>query len=65
MLNGRFKEKQMIKFMFSIVPVHSMSHDVIEVVSSHKSIVVQVGFHKHLLDLFVGHVFSQIPSHLF
>ena len=41
-----------------------MGHDVVEIVSSHKSIIVQICLCENVLDLIVSQVFSQFLSNL-
>ena len=41
-----------------MIPVHAVSHDVIEVIGSDETIVIQVGFHEHVVQLLVSQVFS-------
>lgn len=54
-----------IKLSFSIVPVDSVSHDVVEIVGSHEPVIVQICLCKHLIKLLIGHVFSEVLCHLF
>lgn len=51
--------------IMSIVPVDSVSHDIVEIIGSHKTVVVQVSLSKHLIQLLVGHVFSQVLRYFF
>lgn len=49
-----------IKLSFSIIPVDSVGHNVVEVISSHEAVVVQISLCKHLIELLIGHVFPEI-----
>ena len=47
----------------SLIPVHSVSHDVVKVIRSHKSIIIQIGLNKHFFYFFICQVLSQILSY--
>ena len=42
----------------SLLPVDSVGHNVVEIVSSNESIIVQISLGEVVLDFFVGEVFS-------
>ncbi len=42
----------------SLVPIYAMSHYIVEIVGSYKTIIVQVSLCKHLLKLLISHVLS-------
>lgn len=46
----------------SLVPVHTVGHDVIEVVNGHKSVFIKICSVKHILDFFISEIFSQVLS---
>ena len=41
-----------------------MSHDVVEIISCHETIVVQVGLEEHVIYLLLRKVLPQLLSHL-
>lgn len=45
-------------------PINFVSHDVVEIVTSDKSIVVQIGFGEDVLDFLIGQILSQILGDL-
>lgn len=49
----------------SLVPVDSVCHDVVKVISCDESIIVQICLDEHLLDFLVSQVLAQILSNLF
>lgn len=47
----------------SLIPVNSVSHDVVEVITSHKSIIIEIRLNKHFFYLLICQVLAQILSH--
>ena len=50
--------------VFSLFPVNLVSHDVVEIVSSDKSIIVQIGLGENVLNLVISQILSQFLSDL-
>ena len=48
----------------SLIPVDLVSHDVVEIVSSHVAVVVQISSHDHALDLLSSQVLSEVLGDL-
>lgn len=46
----------------SLVPVDLVGHDVVEVISSHETVLVQVSFAENVIDLIFAQVLSQITG---
>ena len=40
-----------------------MGHDIVEVLGRHKAIIVQVSFHKHLIQFLIRHILAQIVGY--
>ncbi len=53
-----------IRIFLSLLPVNLVSHDVVEVISSHKSIIVQISLGENVLDFIVSQFLSQILGNL-
>ena len=47
----------LINHSSSLVPVHTMGHDVVEIVNSDESILIKISSVEHVLDFFIGEVF--------
>jgi hypothetical protein len=47
-----------------LLPVDLVGEDVVEVVGSHETVVVEVGLHEDLLDLLVVEVLSEVLGDL-
>ena len=58
-LNGQDKS------LISLFPINFVSHDVIKVISSDESIIIQIGFGENVLDFIISQVFSQFLSNFF
>ena len=43
-----------IMLIESLIPINFVGHDVVEIISSDKSIVIKIGFDKHFLNLLVS-----------
>ncbi len=50
---------------FSLIPVDSVGHDVVEVFEGDETVVVEIGSFKHIFDFIVIDVFSNIFGDLF
>ena len=53
------------KRIISLVPVSLVGHDVVEVITSDESIIIEVSFEKHVVKIVFRQVFSQILGDLF
>lgn len=40
-----------------------MRHDIVEIIRSDKSVVIEVSLREHLLQLFISHVLPEVLSH--
>jgi len=47
----------------SVIPIHTMSHYVVEIVSCYEPIVVQICLCEHFLVLLVCHVLPQVHTY--
>ena len=47
----------------SIIPIDSMGHDIVEILGCHKTVIVQVRLHEHLIELLFGHILAQVMGH--
>jgi len=45
---------------FSLFPIGLVGHDVVEILSSDESIIIEVSFEEHVVQLFVREVFSEL-----
>ena len=50
---------------FSLVPIGLVGHDVVEIITSDESIIIEVSFEKHVVDLILRKVLSQFLSNIF
>ena len=48
----------------SLVPIGLVGHDVVEIITGDKSIIVEVGFEEHVVELVFGEVLSQLLGDL-
>ncbi len=64
-LNADYKMFRYRFVLLSLIPVHFVSHNVVEIFECHESIVVQICLVDHLIDFLIGDVFSQILSNFF
>ena len=49
----------------SLFPVNLVSHNVVEIVPCHETIVVKIGTAEHVFGLSLSQVLTQVMSHLF
>lgn len=54
----------MINGTESLLPIYFVGEDVVEVVGSDESVVIEVGLHEDLLNLLVVEVFSEVLGNL-
>jgi hypothetical protein len=50
--------------MQSLVPIDLVGHDVVEIVGSHETIIVEVSLHEDLLNFLVSQVLSEVMGDL-
>ena len=43
-----------------MIPVDTVSHDVVEVIGSDETVIIQVGLDEHVVQFLISQVFSQI-----
>ena len=53
------------RYALSLFPINFVGHDIVEVVSSHESVFVEVSFGENVVDLVVSEVFSEFLGDLF
>jgi len=49
----------------SLFPINSVSHDVVEVITGDKSIIIEIGLSEDLVNFLVVQVLSQFVSYFF
>jgi hypothetical protein len=54
----------MVQRSRSLIPIGFVGHDVVEVITSDESIIIEVSFEEHMVDLVFGKVLSQFLSDL-
>ena len=53
------------RYALSLFPINFVAHDIVEVVSSHESVFIEVGFRENVVDLVISEVFSKFLGDLF
>ena len=54
-----------VKCAASLLPINLVGHDVIEVVSSDKSIIIEVSFVENVVPFIITHVLTQLLTNFF
>ena len=54
-----------VKCAASLLPINLVGHDVIEIVGSDKSIIIEVSFVEYVIPFIVTHVLSEFLTNLF